>query len=344
LTVRIGPFTGTADEWNGFAAQRHGSTHCHRHEWSDVIGEAFGHECVYLAARGTDGRLAGVLPLVHVRSVVFGNYLVSMPFLNYGGPLATDGAHAALVDAAVDAAGDRRAGLLELRSVVQLPVDLPVSHRKITVHLDIPGDGPEALFSSFKGKLRSQVRRPLKAGATVKWGPSEVGAFYDVFARHMRDLGTPVLGRRLFDAASRAFGDDMWVAVVYLDGQPAAGGVGFRWGSEIEMTWASSRRSASKASPNMLLYWAMMERAAEEKVRTFNFGRCSPGSSTHTFKLQWGARDVPLWWYQFSPHEDVPRGTPAPTDGRFSWGPRVWRRLPLFVANRLGPRIVKYIP
>ena len=107
------------------------------------------------------------------------------------------------------------------------------------------------------------------------------------------------------------------------------------------MTWASSLRSHSKISPNMGLYWAFMERAMNEGVALFNFGRCTPDSGTHKFKRQWGSRDEPMWWYQLA------RGaakTPSPDDAKFAMGPRVWRHLPIGVANALGPAIVRFIP
>ena len=108
------------------------------------------------------------------------------------------------------------------------------------------------------------------------------------------------------------------------------------------MTWASSLQSFSKVAPNMLLYWAFMERAVKEGLTLFNFGRCTSGSGTHRFKRQWGSRDEQLWWYQDS--QSVAASTPSPDDGAYSWGPRIWRRLPVPLATALGPRIVRFIP
>ena len=103
----------------------------------------------------------------------------------------------------------------------------------------------------------------------------------------------------------------MWVGCAYLGETPIAGGIGFRWGTEFEMTWASSLHSHSRISPNMGLYWAFMERCIQEKVTLFNFGRTTPGSGTHAFKLQWGSREEPLWWYQ-----RAGRGRQDPLAGR----------------------------
>jgi serine/alanine adding enzyme len=280
---------------------------------------------------------------VRVRSLVFGHYLVSMPFVNYGGPLGTDAAVKALAERAARLAYAGNAKLLELRSRRALPLDMPVSHRKITVVMDIPEAGADALFRTLDAKLRSQVRKPTKEGVTTRFGVDQVDAFYDVFAHHMRDLGTPVQPRALFHAIAAEFFETAWFGCAYFEGRPVACGAGFAWGGEFEMTWASSLVEYKKLAPNMALYWAFMERAANEGLRTFNFGRCSPGSGTHKFKLQWGnARDEPLWWYGLA--RDAEAKTPSPDDGAFSWGPRLWKKLPVPVATALGPRIVRYIP
>jgi FemAB-related protein (PEP-CTERM system-associated) len=306
-----------------------------------VIQRAFGHECLYFAARGGHGGLLGVLPLVRVKSALFGHFLVSMPFLNYGGPLGTGDAVRALIATASDEAARSRAKLLELRSPIELPIDLPVSHRKITVRLDL-ADTPEAQFKRFDAKLRSQVRKPQKDGVTVRFGLDQLPQFYHVFSHHMRDLGTPVLSRRFFEAVADTFADSAMLAVAYREGAPVATGLGFRWRDEFEITWASSLLSARKSAPNMLVYWEMIEACVRDGVRRFDFGRCTPGSGTHKFKQQWGGADAPLYWYQRADRADVK--TPSPDDGAYSWGPRIWKRLPVAVTNVVGPRVVKYIP
>lgn len=337
-----GPFAGTAAEWNAFVRQAPNSSHHHLYEWRGIMEREYGHECPYLAARDGAGALLGVLPLVRVRSALFGHYLVSMPFVNYGGPVGSDVAVRALAAAAARRATRDGAGLLELRSRVEQPIDLPVSHRKITVVLDIPSDGSDALFRRLDSKVRSQVRRPAKEGVSYRFGSDQADPFFEVFARHMRDLGTPAQPRALFRALRDVFGDSVWFGCAWLGDVPIACGCGFWWRDEFEMTWASSLRAFNRTSANMGLYWAFLERAAENGVRTFNFGRCTPGGGTHRYKKQWGGRDETLWWYQLSRRSGA--STPSPEEGAFSWGPRLWRKLPVPIATALGPRIVKFIP
>jgi FemAB-related protein (PEP-CTERM system-associated) len=343
VTLAVERFEGSAAEWDAFVQAAQGWTHFHLHGWRPVIEGVFGHECIYLAARDERGHMEGVLPLVRVKSLLFGHYVVSMPFLNYGGPLGTDAAMRALVTHAVDLARNDGAKLLELRSRIALPVDLPVSHRKITVLLDLASGGPEKLFAGLKAKVRSQVRRPQKEGVAVRFGADQVAPFFGIFAHHMRDLGTPTQPRRLFETIAEQFGEDVWFGCAYLGERAIACGCGFRWGGEFEMTWASALVEFNQIAPNMLLYWAFLERAAKESLTVFNFGRCTPGGGTHRFKQQWGGRDEPLFWYQHAAGGGE-AATPSPDDGAYSWGPRIWKRLPLSLATALGPRIVRGIP
>ncbi|HEX5385593.1 MAG TPA: FemAB family XrtA/PEP-CTERM system-associated protein [Gemmatimonadales bacterium] len=341
MTVAIERYKGEGGEWNARVRAQAGWTHFHLYEWRGVIERVFGHECVYLGARDGQGALTGVLPLVRVRSRLFGHYLVSMPFVNYGGPLGDEESVRALADHALALARDGAVKLLELRSRVQLPIALPVSHRKVTTLLDLPAD-PDALWKALGAKLRSQIKRPQKDGVEVRFGLDQVEPFFAVFAEHMRDLGTPTQPKALFQAAADAFGEDAWFGCAYLGGRAIACGAGFRWGGEFEMTWASALSAYNRVAPNMLLYWEFMRRAVAERVGVFNFGRSTPGAGTHRFKRQWGSRDEPLWWYQHA--RGGTTGTPSPDDAAYAWGPRLWRRLPLPVATALGPRIVRCIP
>lgn len=342
MTVAVAPFTDAPAAWDTFVATHPGGTPFHRYAWRDIIAKVHRHETVMLAAHEPDGKLAGVLPLVRVKTPLFGHFLVSMPFVSYGGPLGTPEAERALAQAAKECASRDGAALLELRSRSELSTDLPVSHRKITVLLDISPQGPEATWSKLSSKLRSQVRRPQKEGVEVRFGPDQLEPFFQVFAQHMRDLGTPTQPRRLFEELRDRLDDSIWFGAAWLGRVPIAAGAGFRWRDEFEITWASALREHSRLAPNMLLYWAFIERAAKDGARVFNFGRCTPGGGTHRFKQQWGTRDEPLWWYQQVRNGQA--ATPSPDDERYSWGPRLWKRLPLGLATALGPRIVRGIP
>jgi len=339
--LAVVPLNGDCRAWDALVTQAETSTFCHLAGWREILSDVLGAECLYWTATGSDGSWQGVLPLVRVRSRIFGHYLVSLPFLNDGGPLGSQAARDRLVEQAVTEARRTGADLLELRTRDMSGLDLPASSRKITVLLPLPPDA-EILFKSFPAKLRSQIRRPIKEGLTTRFGPDQLEPFYEVFARTMRDLGTPVLPRAFFERVSATFPDLVAFGVVYRGEQPLAGGCGFAWREEFEITWAGALRESRSLAANMLLYWAFMEQVIGRGVRVFNFGRCTPGGGTHHFKQQWGGSDVPLPWRQYA--RNGAKAPPSPDDSAFSWGPRLWRRLPLFVANRLGPRLVRFLP
>jgi FemAB-related protein (PEP-CTERM system-associated) len=327
--------------WDSFVRSQPGWTHFHLWGWKRIIEAVSGHPCLYLAAL-SGNELMGVLPLARVKSPVFGHFLVSLPYLNYGGPLGTPEATNVLVQTAKRTAADTGADLLELRSRRPLDTDLPVSHRKVTVLLDLPPQGGDQVWNGLKAKVRSQVRRPQKEGIEVRFGLEQVDPFHTVYSQHMRDLGTPGQGIALFRGIATEFSEDVWFGCAYHGERPVAAGCGFRWGSEFEITWASALREFNRLAPNMYLYWSFIERCISEGVTVFNFGRCTPGSGTHRFKQQWGGRDEQLWWYRQA--DGGLKVTPSPDDSAWSWGPRIWRRLPLPVARVLGPRVVRWLP
>lgn len=341
--LSIEPFPGTVEEWDRLIEGLPGSTFCHRMGWRSVLEDELGHETWFTVARDDAGRVRAALPLARVRSRIFGHFLVSMPFLSYGGPIGSPEGRRALAEHAMSRAVADGVDLLELRSREPLEgTGLATSHRKITVVKALP-DTPEALWENgIKAKVRSQVRRPIKEGMTVRFGSECIEAFYAVFSATMRDLGTPVLPQRFFEAIGRHFPEASLFGVVEWEGRPVAAGCGFLGGGEFEITWAGASREHSKMAPNMLLYWGFMEECARRGVSAFNFGRCTVGSGTHRFKSQWGAEDVPLPWLQYS--SSGVAATPNPDSPKFRAATRIWSSLPVAVTNLIGPPISRLLP
>jgi serine/alanine adding enzyme len=339
--IAVAPFAGVPTEWDAFVRAEPEGTFAHLAGWWPIMREAFGHEPLPLEARDDRGNLIGVLPLVHVSSRLFGRYLISMPFLNAGGPLGTPEARNALAEEAEHEGRRRRVSLVELRNQGSATSWGRVTDRKITVHLPLPSD-EQALWKGFPSKLRSQVRRAMKESFEIRFGAAELEAFYAVFTRNMRALGTPVLPRRVFERIFDAFPSVAECGVVYDGRTPIAGGVGFSWSGQFELTWAAALREYNARAPNMLLYWSLMQRALASGHHTFDFGRCTPGGGTHRFKRQWGGLDVPLPWTQWAPGES--QAPPSPDQPIFRVASACWRRLPLAVTNRLGPIIATQLP
>src|SRR5262245_6599476 len=312
--------------------------------WRRVVQKAFGHRTLYLMVRDEHGQVGGVLPLVFVSSRLFGRFLVSMPFVNYGGVLTERfEAQQALLEAAVSRANTLGATHVELRHERQLDLDWPSKQHKVSMRLDLPREA-EALWKRFPSKLRSQIRRALREQLTVRLeGIELLDDFYRVFARNMRDLGTPVYGRRFFKAILEEFPKDARICVIYLGRQPVAAGFLYGFKNTLEIPWASSDRRYNRFSPNMLLYHAALEYACREGFTTFDFGRSTPGSGTFRFKEQWGARPVPLYWYRWS-RDGRPDPDVSPQNSKYARLIRAWKTLPVPLARLLGPLIVRNIP
>lgn len=331
-----------SERWDRHVESAAGGTFCHRAGWKRIMTDVLGHESRYLAAVDETGAWRGVLPLVRVRSVL-GHYLISLPFLNDGGPVGDSAAQQRLVEYAVEDAKSSGAGLLELRAREDVPGPVTPSYRRISVHLSLPSSIEELWTNTLRAKLRSQIRRPGKEGMTFRCGAGELDGFYEVFARNMRDHGTPVLPRAFFERGASTFGSSMLFAAVYNKaGAPVAGACCLHWRHELEVTWASSLREFNRQSPNMLLYSRLMEEAIDRDVKIFNFGRCAPGGSTHRFKQQWGGQDVPLPWPFWSRHAAI--GVPSAKSPYYRLATAVWSHLPVRVANRFGPMLARLLP
>jgi serine/alanine adding enzyme len=331
-----------APDWQQLLARSADATFCHWREWDSVLEDVMGAQCLWLHARDEAGQLRGGLPLARVRSRIFGDYLVSMPYLNYGGPIGEPEAQAALVERAAEYARQLRVDSLELRARHQVRTTIPVAQRRITVILPLPESSDALWNDGFRSKLRSQIRRPVKEGMQFRAGADQVRPFFEVFARNMRDLGTPSLPLAWFEKISAGFGDGVLFGVVYVGEQPVAGGCGFFGFGEFEMTWASSLREWDAKSPNMLLYWSFMQEAISRGARAFNFGRCVEGGGTHRFKKQWGGDDVPLPWIRWAPDADA--APPGAGDSRFALASAAWKRLPLTITRGVGPWLARKIP
>ncbi len=332
-----------AAAWDAFVAATPGSSFCHLSAWRDVFRDSLGLESSYLRARRPDGTLAGVLPLVRIRSRLFGHSLVSVPYLNEGGPLGAPAVQRHLLERTAAQARQTRAGLLELRARHPLPAapGLGAARRKITVLLDLPATAEELFNKRFSTKLRTKIRRAQKEGLEVRFGPELEGAFYHVLARKLRDLGTPVHPRAFFAAITRHFPERVQFSAAFSGKTVVAAGCGFFWQGEYEITWSGALREYMRLNANMTLYWALMEEAIRRGATVFNFGRCTPGGGTHEFKRQWGSRDVELPWRQWP---DGGAGAPSGEGAGMRLATDAWKRLPIGVANRLGPVLARRIP
>ena len=330
--------------WDRYVGEHQGATTYHLTAWRHVIANVFGHPTLYYMARDEQEDVRGILPLVYLKSRVFGKFLVSLPYFNYGGVIADSGeVRDALLAEAVRDAGALGASHIELRHLSGMDLAWPKKDHKVSMRLELP-PRYEDLLKGFPPKLRSQIRRGEKEGMKVKVGEENlIDEFYAVFSRNMRDLGTPVYRKDFFVEILRAFPKETKVAVVYLEEKPVAAGfvVGFR--TTLEIPWASSDRRYARIAPNMLLYGSVLRYACEQGYRVFDFGRSTKDSGTYRFKQQWGAQPVKLEWsYWLRDGQPLPELNPQ--NPKFTFAIETWKRLPLPLTTLIGPRISKYLP
>lgn len=312
--------------------------------WLRVLEAGLKHEPFGLEAlAGEETR--GVLLLAHVRSWLFGRFLVSLPYVNYGGPLADDASTAqALIDEAVQLADRLKVRYLELRheQAVSHPALATRHGGKVHMRLDLPAT-TDALWQDLSAKVRNQVRKAQKNQLTVAWGRHDLlPEFYTVFSRNMRDLGTPVFGLSLFRSILDQFPEAAEIAVVRREKQSLASAL-LLHGREIsEAPSAASLRSEKQTNANMLLYWHLLERSVLKGQRVFDFGRSSPDSNTYRFKKQWGATPTPAEWQYYLRQGSM--DAMRPDNPRYRLFIRLWQRLPVGLTRLIGPWIVRGIP
>ena len=345
--IDVESFAGTdaaSREWDSFVTAQADATGYHLSAWRRVFEDGLAHRCHYLVAR-QHGHPIGVLPLVELRSRLFGRALSSLPYVNYGGVLAASHEAARmLLSRAEQLARERSLSYVVLRHRQRRFPHLPARTHKVTMTMPLAAER-DAMWTALDRKVRNQIRKAEKSGLTTRSGGIELlDDFYGVFARNMRDLGTPVYGRSLFASILANFPRDAAIhLVVGRDGQTIAGALSYAFGPTIEVPSASSLREHRPLCPNHLLYWSVICQAIADRRTTFDFGRSTPGDGTYHFKEQWGAAPEPLYWeYRLRDDTDLPDGDRK--SPRLAPIIAAWQRLPLAIATRLGPRIARAIP
>lgn len=326
-------------QWDAFVQACPEATFFHLSGWQQVIERSFGHRCYFLLAR-SGGTVRGVLPLVHVASRLFGNALISNAFCVYGGPAAADAAAGAALDqAALELA--ERLGVDHLEYRLRAPRhedwarndELYVTFRK-------PLDPePERNLLAIPRKQRAMVRKGIKAGLRSEVD-TEIDRFFRVYAESVRNLGTPVFGKRYFRTLKEVFGPACEILMVVHGGRAVSGVMSFRFRDEIVPYYGGGSAEARRLAANDFMYWEVMRRACEGGVRTFDFGRSKRGTGSYAFKRHWGFEPEPLpYEYRLMRRQDLPGVTPANPTYRLYIA--LWKRLPLHVANLIGPRIAR---
>ncbi len=336
----------SAPAWDRFVAARPEATFMHRAAWPQLIARVFGHRDRSILAT-QDGAVVGILPLVEMRTTLFGHALCSLPFCVYGGPVAASAeAGRAMLDAAAALLRSCGAAALELRNREALPAEwlddaegwpardgLYVTFRKSIA------DDDDANLKAIPRKQRAMVRKAVEHGLSADVG-RDIATLHRVYAESVRNLGTPVFPRKWFAALAEAFTEASDVVIVRDGERPVAAVLNFYWRDEVMPYYGGGTAAARTCHANDFLYWATMRHAVRRGARLFDFGRSKIGTGAFAFKKNWGFDPEPLA-YRFHLRAGAAIPEQNPLNPKYRLMIAVWKRLPLPVAGVLGPRLVR---
>lgn len=331
--------TATAQRWDAFVLGCPTATFFHRAGWQSIMNGVFRHDTYFLYAE-TDGRIEGVLPLAHVKSMLFGNSLVSLPFAVYGGVAAMNADAASALEAEAQRIA-QRLGVdhLELRHVDARHGDWPRQDLYVTFRKAILPE-EEANMLAIPRKQRAMVRKGIKNGLRSEIDPG-VDRFFALYADNVHRHGTPALPKRYFEALQAQFGDDCDVLIVSgPDGRTLSGVLSFYFRDEVLPYYAGDDESARDLAANDFKYWELMRLSCARGLKVFDYGRSKQGTGSFAFKKNWGFEPAPLHYeYCLYKRDAVPQNNPA--NAKFRLMIEAWRRMPIGMANWLGPYVVR---
>ena len=331
--------TANVKLWDDFVLACPRATFFHRAGWQKIIADIFRHDTYFLYAE-LAGAVQGVLPLAHVNSLLFGNALVGLPFAVYGGVAAlTQEASNALEAEAQALAGRLGVAHLELRNVDQRHADWPAQDLYVTFRKEIMPQ-EEANMLAIPRKQRAMVRKGIK-NRLVSEIDAGVERFFALYADNVHRHGTPAMPMRYFDALLAEFGPDCEVLTVCgPDGPPLSSVLSFYFRDEVLPYYAGDDESARDLAANDFKYWELMRRSCARGVKVFDYGRSKQGTGSFSFKKNWGFTPSPLHYeYCLYKRDAIPQNNPSNT--KYKLLIAAWQRMPIGLANWLGPFIVR---
>ncbi|QSA99017.1 FemAB family PEP-CTERM system-associated protein [Methylococcus sp. EFPC2] len=324
--------------WDEYVDHHAEATFFHKSGWREVLEKGLGHRAYFLYAE-SEGRICGILPLGHVKSRLFGNSLSSTPFCVYGGVVADSGqVRAALESAARNLATKLEADYVEYRNLVPSESGRPSKGLYVTFRKTLDPD-PEKNLSAIPRKQRAVVRKGISVGLRSVIDTS-VDRFYEVYAESVRNLGTPVFPKRLFQILKDVFGPACEITTVEHQGRVLSSVMSFYFRDEVLPYYGGGTAAARENYANDFMYWEVMRRAVERGVRVFDFGRSKRDTGSFRFKTHWGFEPAPLHYeYDLVKASDIPDINPLNPKYRFFIA--AWKRLPLPVSKLVGPWLAR---
>lgn len=325
--------------WDAFVNAQSDGTFFHRAGWKRVIEETYGHRAHFIYA-SQNGEIRGVLPLVHVKNLLFGNRLVSTPFCMQGGPVVLDeAARQALNAHAAALATELNVDFIEYRSEKHSNPDWACKDDLYYIfRRDIDPDN-DANLKAIPRKQRAVVRKAIKAEELQDEIDDTADRFYEIYATSVRNLGTPVFPKRYCDSLKATFGDDCeYLIIVDGNGRPVSSVLQFYFRDQVLPYYGGGLPEARNSGAYSFMYWRSTCRAAERGMRIFDFGRSKKDTGAFAFKKNWGFEPQPLQ-YEYWLKDGVPMPDVNPLNPKYHLMVNTWRKLPLPVANLVGPRI-----
>ena len=341
MSLEIKLLTKDASErWDAYVQQHPRATFFHRAGWMNVIEKAFGHETAFLYAE-ENGAIRGLLPLARVKSLLFGDALVSTPFCVYGGAIAdNDDIRSELESRAEALALEKNVDYLELRNLHATRGDWPEKELYVTFRKEIDPD-PEVNMLAIPRKQRAMVRKGIKAGLQTETD-SDIERFFGIYALSVRNHGTPVFAKNYFRLLKQEFADDCEVRVVVKDGSAVSTVMSFYFRDEVLPYYGGGTLQARRLKAFDFMYWDLMKDACEKGIRYFDYGRSKKGTGSYSFKKNWGFEPQPLA-YQFRLVKADTLPDINPLNPKYQLFIKAWQKLPLPVANTIGPMISRYL-
>ncbi|NOZ52957.1 MAG: FemAB family PEP-CTERM system-associated protein [Gammaproteobacteria bacterium] len=327
------------ERWDQFVLGCQQATFFHRAGWQQVIERSFGHNTHYLYAE-IEGEIQGVLPLVHVKSRLFGNSLSSTPFCVCGGIVAiTEPARMALESEACELAEKLGVDYLEMRNSEAVNTEWPTKDLYVSFRKTIDAD-PDVNLNNVPRKQRAMIRKGIKAGLKGEID-SDITRVYEAYSESVHNLGTPVFPKKYFETLKQVFADDCEPLVITDKNNRLIGGVlSFYFRNEVLPYYGGGTSEARAVKGNDFMYWELMKRACERGIQIFDYGRSKKGTGSYSFKKNWGFEPEPLCYEYFLVKADkVPDINPL--NPKYRLFINMWKRLPLSVSKVLGPVIAR---
>jgi len=327
--------------WDDYVTDHEDGSPFHLIAWRKAVTDALGYHAPYLIAR-RGARIVGILPLVHAKTRLFGNNLISTAFSVGGGILADDPKAVQELGNAAIALGEKlKVESVELRAPKALFDGWPTkSETYASYTAPLLPDADERL-KAIPRKKRADVRKGIKADFPVNANAS-VDVFFELYARNLHALGTPVMPKKWYATLKSAFGDACEIATVDGPNGPVVGLMSFYHKKKVYPYYVGATAEARKLHAFDHVYWTLMERALERDCTVFDFGRSKIGTGAADYKKHWGFEGVPLE-YQFHLYGDNKMPDINPNNPKYARFVKVWQKLPFAATKIIGPQLARQL-